>query len=210
MNDRARVLLLTALFCLGGSAFGLWYFRHDHDYVHNGPHRIEAADLLKLQSLSELPTPWVRFTPEEIVATQGELYPGYSHEGVPPLARVFLVRIGDRWMLGLLNANLGPSIEGKLLAGRPYYKQELTEIARETEGIHQGKLLPFEIHGYDDDTRDAKFGYYFLWLGVGVGGLCLVAGVYYLFYPPQEGSDYGQSYVPEYEADEAYSYSGQP
>lgn len=207
MNDRARVLLLTALFCIGGCGFGLWYFRHDHDYVFKGPRQIEAADLLKLKSLSELPTPWVRFAPDEVIATEGELYAG-NYSGVPPLARVYLVRIQDRWMLGLLNTNLGESIEGKLLAGRPYYKEEFTAIARDTQDIHKGKLLPFELHGYDDRAADARFGYYFLWFCGGVGAVSLMFGVYYLFYPPQEGVDYGQSYLPEYEADEAYSYGG--
>ena len=207
MNDWARLLLLTALFSLGTCGAGLWFFRHDHDYVFNGPHPVEAADLLKLKSIGELPKPYVRFSPDEVVATGGELYSSHSHSGVPPLARVYLVRIQDRWMVGLLNNHLGQSIEGKLVVGRPYYTKEINAIVRDSQNVHNGQLLPFEIYGYDDETSDARFGYYLCLFFGGLGAMCLVGGLCALFVPPSAPAYGHEAYVPAYDEDEVYSYS---
>jgi len=186
MNDRARIFLICAVLGLATCAGGLWYFQDDFDYVHNGPNVVSAADLVKLDDPARLKSPWVRFTADKLVATDTELVRTDSDR---VLARIYLVQVEDRWLIGLLNPNLGGNvIEGQLKTGRPYWPQQIAQVAEESAAIHNGRLLPFEVFGYDDDTQDKAFGYYFLLVCGALGGLSLVGGVYSLFYPPGEAS----------------------
>jgi hypothetical protein len=90
-----------------------------------------------------------------------------------------------RWLIALLNPNLtGDVIEGQLIAGRPYWTKEINQVVQDTTAIHNGRLMPLEVFGYDDHRADKKVGFYFLLVCGGVGGLFLVLGLYWVFFPP--------------------------
>lgn len=186
MNDRARMFLICGVLGLATCAGGLWYFHDDFDYIHHGPAAVSAADLVKLDDPAELTTPWVRFTANKLVPTDTELVRTDSDR---VLARIYLVQVEDRWLIGLLNPSLsGNVVEGQLAAGRPYWPKEIAQVAQETTAVHQGRLLPFEVFGYDDDNQDKVFGYYFLLVCGVLGGLFLTGGAYSLFIPPFQAS----------------------
>ncbi|MGE3809654.1 MAG: hypothetical protein AB7K24_33735 [Gemmataceae bacterium] len=175
MNPRARVFLTMGVVCLGGAVGAWFYSQKAWNWILDGPAEVKTADLAKIDDAAELPTPFVKFTPDKIVPTDLFLIKGNTDVAV---GQVYLVKVGDRWLISILNPKTKSKIlEGELRAGRRHWSNELNQIQAATTATHGDKLMAFDFFAYDDWKKDWKIGFYFI-LGAGaLGAIALLMGI---------------------------------
>jgi len=140
---------------MAGSCAWAWLNWQDRFWIAlQGPTEISRAEMAKIESPGQLPSPWMKLTFEK--AYDLDLAVAEERVGDDVVEfKYLLVSVGDRWLIATVKENF----HGNVLAGEIYHSfdplnnEAFVKIAKEHKDIHKNRLFPFEFHA-DQDFGD--------------------------------------------------------
>ena len=202
-NAKAQATLVAVGLVLIAIGVGAAWFFQDNIYRgFEGPAWVTGDDLGKLDDLAGVESRWVAFTATKIVPTKIDLM---SVKGFDKnvKSKFCLVQVGDRWLVAAVHPKFqGDVIVGELTANtNPLWLDAQRRVVDETAKIHEGRVVPYQLHAYRDYGENWRYCLYCCIGAVGLGLLLIVGAVWISiserWYPSKEEAPPQPSAAPE-------------